>query len=79
MNLEDYVIDKFDPNTKEWTIVYQEYADMYDTLEYEDVPEKFERLSHLINWFNEVYFEDVKEIIYDGLKYLRNNAKRKGV
>ena len=52
---------------------------MYDTLEYEDVPEKFERLSHLINWFNEVYFEDVKEIIYDGLKYLRNNAKRKGV
>ena len=77
--LEDYVIDKFDPNTKEWTIVYQEYAEMYDTLEYEDVPEKFERLSHLINWFNEVYFEDVKEIIYDGLKYLRNNAKRKVV
>jgi hypothetical protein len=52
---------------------------MSDTLEYEDVPEKFGRLSHLINWFNDVYFEDVKEIILDGLEYLRDNAKRKGV
>jgi len=79
VDIEDYVVDRFDPNTREWTIVYQEYADFHDTLEYEDVPEKFGRLSHLINWFNEVYFEDVKEVIYDGLKILRNNAKRKGV
>ena len=75
VNVEDYVIDSFNPNTREWTIVYQEYADFSDTIEYEDVPEGFERLSHLINWFNEVYFEDVKEIIFDGLKYLRINAK----
>jgi hypothetical protein len=75
VNVEDYVVDRFEPNTREWIIVYQEYADFSDTIEYEDVPEKFERLSHLINWFNEVYFEDVKEIIFDGLKYLRINAK----
>lgn len=73
VEIEDYVVDKFDPNTREWNIIYQEYADFHDTLEYEDVPEKFERLSHLINWFNEAYFEDVKEVIYDGLTYLRNN------
>jgi hypothetical protein len=52
---------------------------MSDTLEYEYVPEKFGRLNHLINWFNNVYFEDVKEIILDGLEYLRNNAKEQGV
>jgi hypothetical protein len=75
VNVEDYVIDSFNPNTREWTIVYREYADFSDTIEYEDVPEGFERLSHLINWFNKVYFEDVKEIIFDGLKYLRINAK----
>jgi hypothetical protein len=79
VNIEDYVVDKYDPNTREWTIVYQEYAEMSDTLEYEYVPEKFGRLNHLINWFNNVYFEDVKEIILDGLEYLRNNAKEQGV
>ena len=79
VNIEDYVVDKYDPNTREWSIIYQEYSDMSDTLQYEDVPEKFGRLSHLINWFNNVYFEDVKEIILDGLKYLRNNAKEQGV
>ena len=79
VNIEDYVVDKYDPNTREWTVVYQEYAEMSDTLEYDYVPEKFGRLSHLIDWFNDVYFEDVKEIILDGLKYLRNNAKEQGV
>jgi hypothetical protein len=79
VNIEDYVVDKYAPNTREWTIVYQEYAEMSDTLEYEYVPEKFGRLNHLINWFNNVYFEDVKEIILDGLEYLRNNAKEQGV
>lgn len=79
MNTEDYVVDRFDPNTREWTIVYQEYANVYDILEYEDVPEKFKSLSDLINWFNKVYFEDVKEVVFDVLKYLRDNAKRKGV
>ena len=79
VDIEDYVVDKFDPKTREWNIIYQEYADFHDTLQYQDVPEKFGRLSHLINWFNEVYFEEVKEIIYGGLTYLRNNAKRKGV
>jgi hypothetical protein len=79
INIEDYVVYRLHPNTNRWAIAYQEYADMSDTLEYEDVPEQFGRLNHLINWFNEVYFEDVKEVIFDGLKYLRNNAKQKGI
>jgi hypothetical protein len=76
VNIEDYVVDRFDPNTREWTIVYQEYGGLYDNIEYEEIPQNLEEL---ITWFNEVYFEDVKEIVLDGVRRLRNNAKRKGI
>lgn len=79
INIEGYVVDRYDPKTKEWSIVYQEYPEMWDALRYDEIPESFERLSHLINWFNDVYFEDVKEVILDGLSDLRINAKLKGI